>query len=1385
MRMDASVSGLRRERSIRSLVTVGAPPVGFRAPAGTAIRAIIAAVAGLLLGGLAFGLSGGDATDQAGAPAAASAVAKQAALRAYGRQPLRFEQNRGQSDARVRFLARGAGYTMFLTPSEAVLSLVRPARHGAQSAHAAVRIRLLGSNPHPRVEGLGRLGGETNYLKGSDRSSWRTNVAGYGRVRYRGTYPGIDLVYHGRQGRLEYDFNVAPGADPGRIALGISGGRSVSLSRDGELVVRTPAGTLRQHKPVVYQTVAGARRNVAGGYVLKGHGRVGFRLGRYDHSRPLVIDPVIAYSTYLGGAGEDAASGIAADGQGNAYVTGLTAAPDFPIAGAAPFQSTLRGFNDAFVTKIDSTGALVYSTFLGSTGNEGFSTIDGTTAIKVDASGRAHVAGATSGIDFPIAADAYRTAPGAGFVSVLNPQGSGLDYSTYFPAAVGGIALDPSGKVYVAGITSALDFPTTATAFQTTIGGGDDVFVSELDLSRSGAAALVASTYLGGSGTEVGGPLAVDASGVYVVGGTDSTDFPLNNALQAVNNGNADVFVTKLNASLSSLAYSTYLGGTGSEGTSAPTVAVAVDSSGHAFVAGRTDSSDFPTKSPFHVPDANTGNAETFVTKLAPDGGSLAYSSYLMRTSFGNTAIAVDGSGGAFVIGQSVRHDLPTVDPVSPEGLLPDPFVVRVKPDGSGLSFASYLGGGDVAVDDIFHVAVAVDPAGAAYLAASTDSADFPTQNSLQPLSGGFGQNSLQDGFVVKITPDAAGAPVVSGLSPRSGAAGTSVTVDGSGFTGVQAVRFGDTPAATFSVDSAGSITAVAPAHAAAQAPVTVTTAGGTSAVNPINRFVYADGGWSATGSLVMPSGDPFFGPDSMRWIELASGEVLRIGGDPTSAESERYDSTTGRWTQTGSLKIPRFGFTATALPSGKALVAGGCCDAIGNIKTAEVYDPASGTWTTTGDLTDGRAGATATLLASGKVLVAGGDDIGTSAELYDPVTGSWAKTGNLRRARTAPAGAQAVLLSGLPCTGSSPPDWCGDVLIVAGDGDGTAPGDGTSAELYDPGTGKWSDTGSLSIRHGGGWTTVALQDGRVLLAGGTTGSLSSRTVELYDPATGRWSLTASLPLHRGGYGAALLPDGRVLAAGGSSGLTPLNSAVIYDPLSAQWSSAGFMTSYRGYSTNAVSAVTLKTGKVLVGGTTLCSAGFVDCPPADSTELFTPAAPPGAGPAPQPPAAPQAAPAPQLGPQPQPQPSKDTKRPVISSLRVSPRRLRVGSRLPLVTRTRTATTIRFRLSEAAKVRLSFERAVSGRRVGKSCKPATRRLRNRRRCTRYIAARPSIRLAGDAGLTRVRFQGRLSRRVTLRPGKYRLTATARDQAGNQALPKITTFSLLAKKPAPKR
>jgi uncharacterized protein (TIGR03437 family) len=566
----------------------------------------------------------------------------------YGNLPLSFERNAGQVDAKVHFLARSPSVTVFLTDSEAVLALSRE-----DGASAAVAMELLGARKPKEVAGIDKLPGAMNYLHGNDPKQWRTGVPTFAKVRYRQLYPGIDLIYYGNQGRLEYDFAVAPGADPKTIQLGFRGAAAVKLDADGGLVIATGTGELRFEKPYVYQEVMGRRRSIEARYVLLANQRAGFSVAEYDRSLPLVIDPVLVYlGTLAAGNGR----GIAIDSTGNAYITGYTSSLNFPIVGGLTGSNPMSvNAAEVFVTKVNPAGtAIVYSTLFGGSG------ADQGIGIAVDNTGAAYIAGSTTSLNFPVVNPAQAAYGGNtdAFVAKLNDSGTALVYSTYLGGSnadsAAGIAVDKtSGRAFVTGVTNSNNFPTQ-TPYQAAVKGGRDAFITKLDP----AGALVFSTYLGGTGEDYGQSVAIDEStNVYVTGYTSSTNFPITTGVvQNSLKGGFNAFVTKLSGSGTALAYSTYLGGTCSDYG----YGIAVHSSGSAYVTGETCSWDFPITAGVVQPQKNMGSS-AFVTKLKPDGTSLLYSTFLTSNRQARaTAIAVDEPGWAYVTGFNYGEDFPT-----------------------------------------------------------------------------------------------------------------------------------------------------------------------------------------------------------------------------------------------------------------------------------------------------------------------------------------------------------------------------------------------------------------------------------------------------------------------------------------------------------------------------------------------------------------------------------------------------------------------------------------------------------------------------------------------------------------------------------------------------
>ena len=536
--------------------------------------------------------------------------------------PLVFEANDGQADEQVKFLARGAGYTAFFTSTEAVLRL--------GGGHATVRLKPVGADPAARIVGDDELPGARRHFR--DAASPLVGAPTYRRVRYVDVYPGIDLVYYGRARRLEYDFIVAPGADPDRIGLGIEGAERIEVDGEGTLVVHTAAGDVRQPRPIAYQQIGGARRPVAADYALDAEGRVRLRLGAYDRSRRLVIDPVITYATYLGGTGDEARIyfegevRLARDGAGNLYVTGTTRSTDFPTTAGA--YRNINGNADLFVTKLSPAGTVLYSTYLGGPCE------DYARAIAVDGAGNAYVTG-----DLNSGGTCVST-PGV-LVAKLDANGN-LVYASRLGGSLvdssygTGIAVDGAGHAYVTGVALTSDFPTTPGAYRTVACPNvypfaGDGFVAKLSVDGS---VLVYSTLLCGQGDDSPSAIAIDAAGnAYVAGTTASSDFPTVDPIELTRGGGVvglSGFVSKLSPDGARLLYSTYLGGSGS----AVINGLALDAGGNVYVTGETSSVDFPTTPGVIQEKAGKrhcieGCTDAFVSKIAPSGSALVYSTYL------------------------------------------------------------------------------------------------------------------------------------------------------------------------------------------------------------------------------------------------------------------------------------------------------------------------------------------------------------------------------------------------------------------------------------------------------------------------------------------------------------------------------------------------------------------------------------------------------------------------------------------------------------------------------------------------------------------------------------------------------------------------------------
>jgi hypothetical protein len=673
---------------------------------------------------------------------AAPQMSQREALGAYGKLPLSFIPNEGQTEEAVRYYAQGAGYTFFFTPKGAMLSF----NEGKERGHA-LALDFLGANAHATLTARQPFSGEVNYLVGDDPANWQQGLPTHGELLYGGLWPGVDMSVRGEGGKLKYEFHLKPGSSVEDVRLGYRGAEGLKVGAGGKLLVRTPLGILKDAAPVSYQQIGGERVPVESRYVLKGDGKgYGFWVGAHDPRYPLIIDPGLDYSTFLGGTEHDQGLEIALRA-GQAFVTGSTGSFDYPTTPGA-FDTSYNGNTDAFVTRLNASGsALVYSTFLGGTdGDEGI-------GIEVDRSGNAYVMGNSVSSDYPTTQGAFDTIHNGSadvFVTRLNASGSRLAYSTFLGGsnddAGSGIAVQ-EGNAYVTGYTtSSEDYPTTQGALDTSFNGfDDDAFVTKLNASGS---ALVYSTFLGGGSGDRGLDIAVQEGNAYVTGGTFSADFPTTpgafdtffNGLENV----SDAFVTKLNASGSALVYSTFLGGTEQDTGFGITV-----QEGNAYVTGGTSSEDYPTTQgaydTFFNGPAFAIPADAFVTKLNASGSALVYSTFLGGPDIdGGSGIAVQ-EGNAYVTGITFSADFPTTPgafDTSFNGGDIDAFVTKLNASGSGLVYSTFLGGTNVDVGSDIAVRE-----GRAYVTGNTSSEDYPT------MVGGFDttHNGSGDVFVTNL----------------------------------------------------------------------------------------------------------------------------------------------------------------------------------------------------------------------------------------------------------------------------------------------------------------------------------------------------------------------------------------------------------------------------------------------------------------------------------------------------------------------------------------------------------------------------------------------------------------------------------------------------------
>jgi hypothetical protein len=705
-------------------------------------------------------------------------IEKAVVMKTYGRLPLYFIENNGQEDERMLFYEKGRGHATFFTREGVFLSMIKnqesqdkehrekaedpnPKSEIADLKYTIIKLTPVGANEEPEVVAEGLQEYKVNFFIGNDPERWRTSVPTYMAVLYKDVYKGIDIKYYGNNSQLEYDIIVKPGADPQIVKLSYEGIQGLEVTDEGVLEISLKEGKLIQKKPYIYQEIEGRRVEVEGKFkvqnselkvknselrnprpdlgskALNSEMIYGFEVASYNKAYPLIIDPVLLYSTYLGGNGYEGGSDIAVDANGQVYITGYTTSTNFPTKN--PSQGTNAGGYDAFVTKIDSTGsALLYSTYLGGSGDDyGF-------GIDVDVSGQVYITGYTDSTNFPTESPIQGTNAGGNdaFVTKIDSAGSALLYSTYLGGSGNdygmGIAV-PNDEAYIIGRTASTNFPTK-NPFQGANAGGYDVFVTNID---SAGSALIGSTYLGGSGQDYGRNIDLEVyHSIYIIGYTKSTDFPTKNPIQGTNAGGYDVFVAQLSISIHSISLydSTYLGGSGDD--KGFDIAL-IRGSSDPHITGSTNSTDFPIRWP--IQSFNAGGYDAFIAELSP-GLYLDFSTYL-GGSGDDYGTGISGYNNPYITGYTNSTDFPTKYPFQGTNAGGnDAFVTQLTTGFySSLQYSTYLGGsgGD------YGKGIAVDDSGYAYITGDTFSSNFPTQSPVQGTNAGAG-----DAFVTKTIPD-------------------------------------------------------------------------------------------------------------------------------------------------------------------------------------------------------------------------------------------------------------------------------------------------------------------------------------------------------------------------------------------------------------------------------------------------------------------------------------------------------------------------------------------------------------------------------------------------------------------------------------------------------
>lgn len=644
-----------------------------------------------------------------------AAAPEQGIKAVYRTLPLQFIKNEGQLGSKVLFYEKGIERSTYFAKDGIYLSLMRSDNTGY------LKISPVEGNPEPEVSGEHILPGIVNYLSGNEQRKWKTNLPAYKQIAYRNVYKNIDIKYYGNNSQLEHDIIVMPGGDPSQVKFTCAGITGLLINDDGDLVIAQNGSELRHRKPYIYQEINGKRIEVQGSFHLYDKNTYGFQVASYDKDHTLIIDPVLEYSTYLGGSDLEWGYDLATDNAGNVYIAGFSSSIDFPLHNA--LQPQYGGGNwDVFVAKINPAGnGLVYSTLLGGSGH------DSAKGIVVDSAGNAYIAGYTKSEDFPVKGAIQPKIGGRSdaFVAKLNPDGNALVYSTYIGGSdddeANQIALDPAGNVYVTGDTSSPDFPVKG-AIQPKIGGKADAYVTKINPAGD---AIVYSTYFGGTKKERGSSITIDVSGnACITGDTASRDMLVKNAFQPKLSGKIDVFVAKINPAGDTLVFSSYLGGSDYD----EAYGIVSDSSGNIYLSGNTASQDFPVKNPLQPKLA--GSYDVFLTKLSPAGDMIIYSTFLGGSDKDeNYALALDTEDNVYLTGYTVSDDFPLKNPLNQqEAGKGDAFISKIDSTGNLLLYSTYMGGNRLD----FCSGIAVDKEGSVYLTGYTASPDFPLKGSFQ-----------------------------------------------------------------------------------------------------------------------------------------------------------------------------------------------------------------------------------------------------------------------------------------------------------------------------------------------------------------------------------------------------------------------------------------------------------------------------------------------------------------------------------------------------------------------------------------------------------------------------------------------------------------------------